>query len=149
MSDFWKVFILSMLPVSELRGSIPLGVNLGFTPLEATLISAAGNALIVPILLLIMQPIFKYLKGFKWLKDLVEKYENRAAGKLKNFRKYRFFGIVILVGIPMPTTGVYTGVLASQLLGMRPKAALAANILGVMISATLVFLITTGVLHFF
>lgn len=147
MSPFWKVLLLSMTPISELRGSIPLGVKLGLSPLESTLISLVGNILIIPVLLLIMQPIFKYLKTLSFLKGWIEKYENRAAKKVKNYRKYRFFGVLILVGIPIPTTGVYTGVLASQLLNMRPKVAFAANALGVCMSATIVFLLTTGVLH--
>lgn len=147
MSAFLKVFLLSMTPISELRGSIPLGVKLGLSPFESTLISILGNIMIIPVLLLIMQPIFKYLKSLKFLKGWIEKYENRAARKVKNYRKYRFFGILILVGIPLPTTGVYTGVLASQFLNMRPKAALAANALGVVMSGTIVFLLTTGVLH--
>lgn len=147
MSAFLKVFLLSMTPISELRGSIPLGVKLGLSPFESTLISILGNIMIIPVLLLIMQPIFKYLKSLKFLKGWIEKYENRAARKVKNYRKYRFFGILILVGIPLPTTGVYTGVLASQFLNMRSKAAFAANALGVVMSGTIVFLLTTGVLH--
>lgn len=147
MSILFKVLILSMTPVSELRGAIPLGVKLGLSPFEATLIAASGNILIIPVLLLIMQPIFRYLKTMKFLRGLIEKYENRAASKVKNYRKYRFMGIVILVGIPIPTTGVYTGVLASQFLNMSPKVAFFANAIGVMISATIVFFLTTGVLH--
>lgn len=149
MDNALKVFILAMMPISELRGAIPLGVKLGYTPLSATLISIAGNALIIPILILIIRPVFKYLKRYSFIKNFIEKLENRAANKLKNYRKFRFFGLVLLVGIPIPTTGVYTGVLASQVLNMGARAALLANLLGVLMSGTIVFLLTSGVIHFF
>ncbi len=149
MQDFFKVLLLSMAPVSELRGAIPLGVGLGFSPIEASLISVFGNAIIVPILYFILKPLFKFLKGFKAIRRFVESYENRAAKKLDNYRKYRFFGLVLLVAIPIPTTGVYTGVVASHVMGMRAKTSISANILGVFISGTIVFLITSGFIHIF
>lgn len=76
-----RVFILSMMPVIELRGAIPLGVGLGMTPLKAALISILGNAVIVPILLLIIQPLFSYFKRLNMLRDVVNRYEDRAAKK--------------------------------------------------------------------
>lgn len=149
MDRFISVFVLSMMPISELRGAIPLGIKLGYSPLEATIISAVGNILIIPFLLLITKPLFVYLKSFKGVKKFVEKYENRAAKKLNHYRKFRFIGLILLVGIPIPTTGVYTGVVASQVLNMNTKTALIANIIGVLMSATIVFLLTTGIIHFF
>ncbi len=149
MQDFFKVLLLSITPVSELRGAIPYGVALGFSPLEASLIAVLGNAFIVPILYFLLKPFFKFLKSFKAIKGFVEKYENRAASKLDNYRKYRFLGLVLLVGIPLPTTGVYTGVVASHVMGMRAVTSIAANIIGVILSGTIVFLLTSGVIHIF
>ncbi len=149
MEDILKVILLSIAPVSELRGAIPYGVSLGFSPLQASLISVLGNALIVPVLYFVLKPLFKFLKGFKAIRKFVEKYENRAASKLDNYRKYRFLGLVILVGIPFPTTGVYTGVVASHVMGMRAASSIGANILGVIISGTIVFLLTTGAITLF
>ncbi len=142
------VFILAATPVSELRGAIPYGVAQGLPLIEVTLIAVLGNLIVVPILLLIVEPLFRYLKTFSKLRHWVEKYENRAAGKVANYRKYRFIGLVLLVGIPLPTTGVYTGVVASRVLNMRFRTALLANLLGVLMSATIVALITAGILHF-
>ncbi len=142
--EFFKIFILSMTPVSELRGAIPYGVKLGYSPELSTLISVCGNMLVIPILILIIKPLFSYLKTFKHLKNWVCKYEDRAANKLDHYRKYRFLGLVLLVGIPIPSTGVYTGVVASQVLHMNVKTAVIANIIGVMMSGTIVYLITKG-----
>ncbi len=149
MADIFKVLLLSIAPVSELRGAIPYGVSLGFSPLQASLIAVFGNALIVPILYFILQPVFRFLKSFKAIRSFVESYENRAASKLENYRKYRFLGLILLVGIPFPTTGVYTGVVASHVMGMRAVSSITANIIGVIISGTIVFFITTGAIHFF
>ncbi len=144
--DLLKVFILSVTPISELRGAIPYGVKLGLSPETATLVAILGNLLLIPVLILIIKPIFAYLKTFKYLKEWVNKYEMRAANKLKNYRKYRFWGLVLLVGIPIPTTGVYTGVVASQVMHMKLRTALVANMIGVLMSGTIVYLMTKGFL---
>ncbi len=147
MENIFKVLFLSVAPISELRGAIPYGVSLGFTPLEASLISVFGNAFVVPFLYFILKPLFTFLKSFHSIRTFVEKYENRAASKLNNYRKYRFLGIILLVGIPLPTTGVYTGVVASHVLGMRAKTSITANIIGVLMSGTIVFILTAGAIH--
>ncbi len=148
IDKIFHILILAMTPVSELRGAIPYGVINGLPLIEVALIAVLGNMLIVPVLLLITEPLFTYLKTFSKLRHWVEKYENRAARKVANYRKYRFLGLVLLVGIPIPTTGVYTGVIASRVLNMNFKTALFANWLGVMMSGTIVTLITAGIIHF-
>ncbi len=142
------IIFLAMIPISELRGAIPYGVSHGLPLLEVALVAVLANMLIVPILLLITEPLFTYLKTFSKIRHWVERYENRAARKVANYRKYRFLGLILLVGIPIPTTGVYTGVVASRVLNMSFKAALLANWLGVLMSGTIVTLITAGILHF-
>ncbi len=144
--ELLKVFMLSITPISELRGAIPYGVKLGLSPETATAVAIFGNIILIPILILIIKPLFDYLKTFKYLKEWVNKYEKRAANKLQNYRKYRFWGLVLLVGIPIPTTGVYTGVVASQVMHMKVKTALVANIIGVLMSGTIVYLMTRGYL---
>ncbi len=136
-----------MLPISELRGAIPFGVAHGLPLLEASLLSAIGNAIIIPILLAIVDPLFRYLKTFNYLRKFVERYEERAARKMENYRKYRFLGLVLLVGIPIPTTGVYTGVVAACVMGMSYRTALLANFFGVLMSASIVTLLTAGIIH--
>ncbi len=142
------ILFLAMAPISELRGAIPYGVAHGLPLIEVAFIAMFGNMIIVPFLLLITEPLFTYLKTFSKLRHWVEKYENRAARKVENYRKYRFFGLVLLVGIPIPTTGVYTGVVASRVFNMNFKTALFANWIGVLMSGTIVTLITAGILHF-
>ncbi len=142
------ILVLAATPISELRGAIPYGVAQGLPLIEVALLAILGNMLIVPLLLLVTDPLFTYLKTFNRLRHWVEKYEARAAHKLVNYRKYRFIGLVLLVGIPLPTTGVYTGVVAARVFNMRFRTALLANWIGVLMSGTIVSLLTAGVLHF-
>ncbi len=148
MNKIIYIIILAATPVSELRGAIPYGVSQGLPLIEVALFAILGNMLVVPVLLLIVEPLFTYLKTFNKLRHWVEKYENRAAQKIAHYRQYRFIGLVLLVGIPLPTTGVYTGVVAARMLNMRFETALVANLLGVLMSGTFVTLFTAGVLHF-
>ncbi|MCT4633662.1 MAG: small multi-drug export protein [Firmicutes bacterium] len=143
--EVW-VFFMAMMPISELRGAIPLGVSLGLSPLNATIVSILGNSLVVPILLLILEPVFCYFKSICLFKTAIEKIESRAAGKIKNYRKYRLFGLFILVAIPFPTTGVYTGCVAANIMKIKYKNALGAILAGVIMAGIVVFLITTGLL---
>ncbi len=149
MNNIIKVLILSMLPISELRGAIPYGVSLGFSPLKASIISIFGNAIIVPILFFLLKPVFEYLKKIDSIKNFIHSYEKRAGSKLAKYEKYKFWGIVLLVGVPLPTTGVYTGIVASHVVGMDAKKSILANIIGVCISGTIMFILTSGVLRLF
>lgn len=143
--EVW-VLLMAMTPISELRGAIPLGVSLGLSPLNSTIISIIGNGAIVPVLLVILDPILNYFKGLRIFKSTVEKIESRAAKKIKNYRKYRLLGLFILVAIPFPTTGVYTGCVAANIMKINFKNALFAIISGVVVAGIIVFLLTSGVL---
>lgn len=137
---------MSMMPVVELRGAIPLGVSLGFSTLHSTVLAVIGNAVIVPILLVIIEPLFSHLKKLEQLRGFVERLEARAAGKVQHYRKYRLLGLFILVALPVPTTGVYTGCIAAVILRVRPRNAAAAIIAGVVAAGVLVFMVTEHIL---
>lgn len=143
------VLIMSAAPISELRGSIPLGISLGMSPEQATLISIFGNAIIVPILLLITRPLFDKIRTIKAFTNLIHRYEERAANKVKNYRKYRLLGLYILVAIPLPTTGVYTGCVAATVMNIKFKNALFAIVMGVLTSGTIVYYISTHAIKLF
>lgn len=143
------VLVMSAAPISELRGAIPLGISLGMTPEQATLISVFGNAIIVPILLLITKPLFDKVRTIKAFTNLIHRYEERAANKVKNYRKYRLLGLYILVAIPLPTTGVYTGCVAATVMDIKFKNALFAIVMGVFTSGTIVYYISTHAIKLF
>jgi uncharacterized membrane protein len=141
------VFFTAMMPISELRGAIPLGINLGMEPMNSFLLSVIGNLIIVPILLLIVRPIFMYFKTLKRFREWINKYEERAARKVKSYRKFRLLGLFLLVAVPIPTTGVYTGVVAANVLQIKFKNAWLAISLGVIVAGTIVYMISLNIIH--
>ena len=143
------VFFTSMMPIAELRGAIPLGISLGMSPVDSALISVSGNLLIIPILMVILKPMFTYFKTIVRFREWINRFEDRAANKMKNYRKFRLIGLFLLVAIPIPTTGVYTGVVAANVLKIRFKNAWFAISLGVITAGIIVYLLSINIFSFF
>jgi len=140
-------FLISMVPVLELRGAIPVGVAGGLTPLAAMCIAMVGNLVPIPFLILFTRRVFNWLKTKGRLRVLVEKLEARAAEKSQVVLKYASVGLCILVAIPLPGTGAWTGALVAAVLNLRLKKAMPAIIIGVLIAGFIVTCLTYGVTH--
>lgn len=138
-------FIVSLLPIIELRGAIPIGVAMGLSPIVAAIISVVGNLLPVPFIIIFIRRIFLWMqKKSPWLKGIAEKLENKALAKGSNLYKGEIIGLILFVAIPLPGTGAWTGSLIAAILGIRLKAALPAVSAGVLIAGVLVLGITYG-----
>ena len=140
-------FLISMVPVLELRGAIPIGVAGGLPPLAAMLIAIAGNLAPVPFLLVFTRRVFNWLKAKGRIRRLVERLEQRAAKKSQLVMDYAWLGLCILVAIPLPGTGAWTGALVAAVMNMRLKRAMPAIALGVVIAGFIVTCLTYGVTH--
>ena len=139
-------FGTAMVPVLELRGAIPVGVANGLDLWTAIGVSIIGNLVPVPFIIIFIRKIFAWMKRVsKKFHALVEKLENRAEEKSEVVLKYAFWGLVILVAIPLPGTGAWTGALVAAMLNMRLKKAFPAIALGVLIAAVIVSFATYGV----
>ncbi len=140
------VLIMSMLPVIELRGAIPVGVALGLSPLHSTILGFIGSMVPVPFILFGIRPIFSYLRQTKLFKGLVDKLTKRSLSNHGHkIQKYGTLGLIILVAIPLPGTGVWSGSLIAALLDVRFKWAFPAILIGNLIAATLIMLLSNGV----
>lgn len=137
-------FLCSMAPVVELRGGIPLGLSLGLSPTACFLCAIVGNMLPVPFIILLTRKLFSLLKKSKRLAPHIEKLERKGHEKGDMVRKYRTPGLIILVAIPLPGTGAWTGALVAALLDIRLKTAIPAILLGVLIAGVLVMLASLG-----
>ena len=138
-------FLVAMVPVIELRGAIPFGVARDLNLWAAIAAAVAGNLLPVPFIILFIRNVFAWLrKRHQRLNDLVNRLEARAEGKKETVRRYAFWGLVILVAIPLPGTGAWTGALVAAMMDMRVKKAFPAIDLGVVIAAVIVSVITYG-----
>lgn len=140
-------FLISMVPVLELRGAIPFGVANGLPPLAALAVAICGNLVPVPFIILFIRRIFAWLRTWKSLCGLVEKLEARAKKKSETVKKYAWIGLCILVAIPLPGTGAWTGALVAALMNMRMKQAMPAITLGVIIAGLIMTVVSYGFVH--
>ena len=137
------VFIISMIPILELRGALLVdGPLLGVPVSTAIPLCVIGNIIPVPFILLLITPIFNWMKGTKRLKPLVDKLEAKAMSKSDKIEKYEFWGLVLFVGIPLPGTGAWTGSLIAALLGIRFKKAFPAVIIGICMATVIMWFIS-------
>lgn len=142
-------FFMAMVPVIELRGALPVGVAAGLPVWMATVIAIVGNMVPIPFILLLLRRVFAWLRKLPRLGALIDRLEKRAHLKGKTVKKYRTLGLIILVAIPLPGTGAWTGALVADVLNMRIKTALPAIFAGVCIAGVIVAMVTTGVIHLF
>lgn len=150
MSVFHSVlitFFLSMVPVVELRGAIPYGVANGLSPFMAMGTAILGNLVPAPLIIIFIRPIFNWLKTKNRIRRLIERLERRAAKKSGLVHQYAWLGLCLLVAIPLPGTGAWTGALVAALMDMRLKRAMPAICLGVVIAGVIITGLSYGFLH--
>ena len=140
-------FLISMVPVIELRGAIPYAIGVGLDPWLAFVLSVIGNLIPVPFILLFIRKIFGWMKRYEKLGKIVTKLENRASNKSESVKKYELVGLCILVAIPLPGTGAWTGALVAALMDLRIRRAFPTIVVGVLIAGIVVTLVTALGIH--
>lgn len=137
------VFLISMIPILELRGALLVaGPILGVPVSTAIPLCIIGNIIPVPFILLLITPIFNWMKSTKTLKPMVERLESKAMSKSDQIEKYEFWGLVLFVGIPLPGTGAWTGSLIAALLGVKFKKAFPAVMIGICMATVIMWFIS-------
>lgn len=141
-----STLFVSMVPVIELRGAIPAGVAAGLDVWTSTVVSIIGNMVPVPFIILFIRKIFEIMRKISpKLDGVVTRLEQRADKHKETVNKYKFWGLLILVAIPLPGTGAWTGALVAAMMEMRLKDALPAIFFGVIVAAIIVAMVTCGV----
>lgn len=141
-------FFISMVPVVESRGGLPYGIALGPDYPLALGAAVLGNLLPAPFIIVYIRRVFEWLrKQNDWWNRHITRLEKRAHLKGAVVTKYSTIGLCILVAIPLPGTGVWTGALVAAILDLRLKRAIPAIVLGVLIAATIMSAITYGLLQ--
>lgn len=139
-------FIIAIAPIVELRGALPYGILNGLEIWQAYLLSVLGNLLPIPFLIVFTRKVFEWLRTkSKGLNRMVVKLETKAENKKGVVEKFEFWGLVVLVAIPLPGTGAWTGALVAAMMDMRLKRAMPAIILGVLIAGVIVSILTVGI----
>ena len=139
-------FFISMLPIVELRGGLPYGISLGLDYPEALAAAILGNMLPVPFIIVYIRRIFAWLRTRRaWWDEKITWLEKRAHLKGHLVKKYSAIGLLLLVAIPLPGTGAWTGALVAAVLDMRLKRAVPIIFLGVCTAAAIMTGVTYGV----
>lgn len=139
------VFIISLFPILECRGGMIAASLLGVDYWLAAIISVVGNLLPIPFIFLFIEKIFNLLKKTKRLGKLVTKIENKAMSKSEKVTKYKRWGLLLFVGIPLPGTGAWTGALIAVLLKLNLKDSVISILLGVVLALAIMSFITYGI----
>lgn len=135
---------IAMVPVVELRGALPIGVGMGLPPLAAAGLAILGNLIPIPFLLILVPKIFDFLRDKKCTKKLIAWLENKADKHQKTIDRFGWLGLIILVAIPLPGTGAWTGALVSSCFKMKFWPSILAIIIGVLIAGAIVLGLTYG-----
>ncbi len=140
------VFLLAMAPVIELRGAIPAAMLYDIPWQEAYLVTVLGNMVPVPFLILFARKIINWMKRWEKLRALAHRLEKKANRNFKRVERFRWLGLCLLVAIPLPGTGAWTGALVASVLRMRILHAMSAIGAGCMVSGLIITVISYGIL---
>ena len=140
------VFVISLMPILELRGGLIAAALLGLKPLQSYIICIIGNLLPIPFILLLINKILNWMRNSKhfnkiatWLDKKVEKHKGQI-------EKFGYLGIVLFVGIPLPGTGAWTGSLIASVLEMDKKKTFLSVLLGVFMASVIMMIFSYGLL---
>lgn len=142
------VFIISLMPILELRGGLIAAALLNLDPVRSYIISIIGNVLPVPFILLLITKILAWMRKSRlsllnkfaaWLDKKVNKHKGQI-------EKYGYLGVVLFVGIPLPGTGAWTGSLIASVLDLDRKKTFGAVMIGILIASVIMMLVSFGII---
>lgn len=138
------IFIISLLPILELRGGLIAAVLLGVPLWKAFIICYIANMLPVPFIILFIKKIFEFLRKFKFFSKFIDKLEAKTEKNKDKIMRYKQWGLLLFVAIPLPGTGAWTGALFAALLDIDIKKAIPIIALGVLIAGVIVAVLSYG-----
>ncbi len=150
MNPLIDVIFWSMMPISELRGGIPVAIAQGFPPLSALLICVFANILVIPIMFFFLDYLHESFMKIKIYNRIFTRFIDKKRVRFeKQLEKHKgekigvFLALMLFVGIPLPVTGAYTGTILAWLFGIKKKEAYPALIAGVIMAGIIVILVVT------
>ena len=149
MDPYLYVFLISIVPWLELRGSIPIGIIMNLDITKVFLVSFLGGILVIPALFVALDHIFPIARQIKIIDRLYVIWEARVHRKYVKYSDWEMLGLMFFVAVPLPGTGVYTGTFLAFLLGLNRKWSFVAISLGALIAGIVVTIITLGLENIF
>lgn len=150
LNEIWHrviIFLVSMVPVLELRASIPIGFGFGLELWETLLLSITGNIIIIPFVVLMFTRVLSIMRKIKFTVKLADFLETRVVKKAEKVQNWIFFGLMLFVAVPLPGTGAWTASMIAGLLKLPLRKAFIPIAIGVIIASVIVTLVTYGVIH--
>jgi len=145
VKDFLWVVLVSMVPMIELRGSIPIGCGLGLPAWQVYIAAVIGSMIPVPFIILFVRRVFLFIRShWQRFNGLLDRIEARAEKNAEKVRRYEILGLMLFVAIPLPGTGAWTGSLIAVLLDIRLKRSFPTILLGVMIAGAIMTAVSYG-----
>lgn len=136
--EYLKIMLLSMVPFTELRGAIPIGLAMDLNPIGVYIVSVIGSTIVSVPLVLTFRHILHFLKTKQIFAKLVIKIDKKVNSGIKRLKNVSIVGIILFIGIPLPTTGTWTASAVASILKMRIKDTLLGALLGNMLSGIIV-----------
>lgn len=140
------VFIISLMPILELRGGLIAAALLDINPIVSYIISIIGNILPVPFILWFINSILNWMRNSKHFSGIAKWLDEKVTKHKSQIEKYGFWGLVLFVGIPLPGTGAWTGCLIAAVLKMNKKKAFLAAMLGILMASIIMMILSFGLL---
>ena len=140
------IFIISLMPILELRGGLLAATLLDVEYISALIGCIAGNVLPIPFVLLFLKFVLDLMAKWNVTKKIVTWLEDKVESKREQIDKYGYWGLILFVGIPLPGTGAWTGALLAVMLGLDRKKSFGCILLGVLMAAAIMSILSYGIL---
>lgn len=144
--EYLHIMILSMIPVTELRGAIPIGIAMDLNPIGVYIASVIGSTIVSVPLVLTFRHIMQFLKEKGIFLKLLNKIDRKIHSGMKKMKQVSIFGIILFVGVPLPTTGTWTASAIASILKMRVKDAFTGVLIGNMMAGIIMSLLSLHII---
>ena len=143
---YLEIMFLAMLPLTELRGAIPIGIAMDLNPIAVYIASVIGSTIVSIPLIFTFRHILIFFRNIDIFLPLVKKVDSKIESGMKRLKSISILGIILFVGIPLPTTGTWTAAAIASILKMRIKTSLLGVLIGNMMSGIIVSLISLHII---
>ena len=143
---YLEIMLLAMLPLTELRGAIPIGIAMDLNPIAVYIASVIGSTIVSIPLILTFRHILNFFRNIDIFLPLVKKVDSKIETGMKRLKSISILGIILFVGIPLPTTGTWTAAAIASILKIRIKTSLLGVLIGNMMSGIIISLISLHII---
>lgn len=140
-----KLFFLSMIPIIELRGAIPLGIAMDLNPIYIYITCVIGSSIISVPVVLVFRQVIDYLRRRKYFNKIIRWIDKKIEGRAKKLKTASILGLIFFVGVPLPTTGSWSAAALASIFKMRIRDALLGIFLGNAIAGVIMLILSINV----